>query len=102
MRYIGDDLINLMTVSISPAEGQELPEIVAVDVKIGCLLKHYDHPNNPLTIDVIREESIKLSTVNKVYAAIWYRLDGKTYKKTCEGSFTLPTKPEVVNGGCQC
>lgn len=26
MLYQGDDLINLMTVSISPAEGQELPE----------------------------------------------------------------------------
>ena len=102
MRYQGDDLINLMTVSISPDEGQELPEIVAVDVKIGCLLKHYDHPTNPFTVDVYREESIKLSAVNKVYAAIWYKLDGKTLKKTCEGTLTLATNPEVVNGGCKC
>jgi len=102
MRYQGDDLINLMTVSISPEEGQELPEIVAVDVKIGCLLKHFDHPTNPFKIDIYREESIKLSTVNKVYAAIWYVDNGKTLKKTCEGTLTLQTSPEVVNGGCKC
>lgn len=105
MRYQGDDLINLMTVSISPEEG-ELPEIEEVDLKIGVLCKKYKNPPNPFTVNVMREESIKLSTVNQIYACIWYwtEVDGKRtlVKKTCEGTLTLRTKPELINGGCCC
>ena len=105
MRYQGDDLINLMTVSISPEEG-ELPEIEEVDLKIGVLCKKYKNPPNPFTVNVMREESIKLSTVNQVYACIWYwdDVDGKRIlvKKTCEGTLTIKTKPELINGRCCC
>lgn len=107
MRYIGDDLINLMTVYIRPKEeGQELPEIESVEIKIGCLNKTYNHPNNPFTIDVFREDSVKLSTQNKVFAGImyWDLVDGerKLLKQTCEGALTLALKPEVLNGRCKC
>lgn len=107
MLYQGDDLINVMEVSISPEEGEALPEIVAVDVKVGCLVLHYDHPENPFSVDILREQSIKLSTVNQVYACIWYKgtVQGeeKILKKTCEGTLELATKPEVVgNGRCKC
>ena len=105
MRYQGDDLINLITVSISPEEG-ELPEIEEVDIKIGSICKKYKRPANPFTVNVMREESIKLSTVNQVYACIWYweTVDGKRIlvKKTCEGTLTLQTKPELINGRCCC
>lgn len=105
MRYQGDDLINLMTVSITPEEG-ELPEIEEVDVKIGSLCKKYIKPANPFTVNVMREESIKLSTVNQVCACIWYwtEVDGKKVlaKKTCEGTLTLKTSPELINDRCRC
>lgn len=107
-RYQGDDLINIMTVEIKPKEeGEELPEIVAVDVKVGCLVLHYDNPTNPFSIDILREQSIKLSTVNHCYACVWYKDtvkgEEKILKKTCEGTLTLDTKPEVIgNGRCQC
>lgn len=106
MRYIGDDLINLMTVTVLPAEGEELPEIESIELKIGCLDKKFTHPTNPFTIDVLRGESIRLGTQNKCYAAIWYwdEISGQRLllKKTCEGTLTLALKPEVVNGGCKC
>lgn len=106
MLYQGDDLINLMTVRVLPAEGETLPELEAVDIKIGCLLKHFDHPTNPFTVNIRREESIKLSVNNKVHAAIWYYtlVDGVNtlVKKTCEGTLTITTNPEVVYGGCEC
>lgn len=107
MRYIGDDLINLMTITIKPKEeGQELPEIESVELKIGCLHKTYVNPSNPFTIDVFRDESIKLSTQNKCYAGImyWETVNGerKLLKQTCEGTLTLALKPEVLNGGCKC
>lgn len=106
MRYIGDDLINLMTVTVNPDEGEELPEIETVELKIGCLDKKFVRPSNPFTIDVMRDESIRLSTQNKCFAAIWYweEVNGvrTLLKKTCEGTLTLALKPEVVNGGCKC
>ena len=107
MRYIGDDLINLMTITIKPKEeGGELPEIESVDLKIGCLVKHYKQPENPFTINLFRDESIRLSTINKVYAGImyWEEVEGqrKLLKQTCEGELTLALKPEVINGGCKC
>lgn len=107
MLYQGDDLINVMEVSVSPEEGETLPEIVAVDVKVGSLVLHYDHPENPFYVDILREQSIKLSTVNRCYACIWYKgtVQGeeKILKKTCEGTLELATKPEVVgNGRCKC
>lgn len=108
MLYQGDDLINVMTVHIKPKEeGQELPEIVSVDVKIGCLIMHFDHPTNPFSINIMRDKSIKLSTVNQVYACIYYKdtVHGveKVLKKTCEGTLTLATKPEVIGDGrCGC
>lgn len=106
MRYIGDDLINLMTVTVNPDEGEELPEIETVELKIGCLDKKFVRPTNPFTIDVMRDESIRLSTQNKCFAAIWYweEVNGvrTLLKKTCEGTLTLTLKSEVVNGGCKC
>ena len=108
MLYQGDDLINVMTINIKPKEeGQELPEIVAVDIKVGCLVMHYDHPNNPFSINILRDKSIMLSTVNQIYACVWYKdtIDGveKILKKTCEGTLTLATKPEVIGDGrCKC
>ena len=107
MRYIGDDLINLITVRIRPKEeGSELPEIESVEVKIGCLNKTFIRPENPFTINVMRDESIKLSTQNKCFAGImyWDTVDGerKLLKQTCDGVLTLALKPEVLNGGCKC
>ena len=106
MLYQGDDLIDVITVSILPKEGEELPEIEAVDLNIGCLKKHFDHPDNPFTVSIMRDESIKLSTKNNCYACIWYyrEIDGKRVllKKTCEGTLVLETKPEIVSGKCKC
>lgn len=107
MRYIGDDLINLITVVIKPKEeGGELPEIEAVELKIGCLNKRFEHPSNPFTVDIMREESSRLSIKNQCFAGIWYwdTIDGhrKLLKKTCEGTLSLALKPEVINGGCCC
>ena len=105
--YQGDDLINVMTISIKPKEeGEELPEIEAVDLAIGKLRRHVEHPTNPFSISIMREESIRLINQNPVYACIWYwdTIDGqrKLLKKTCENTLILATKPEVVNGGCGC
>lgn len=106
MLYQGDDLIDVITVTIRAPEGEELPEIDAVDVNIGVLKKHYSHPSNPFTINIMRDESIKLSTNNAVHACIWYygTVDGKRVllKKTCEGTLILETKPEIVSGKCKC
>lgn len=107
MLYQGDDLINVMTITISPAEGSTLPEIVAVDIKVGSVVMHFDNPTNPFSVNIMREQSIKLSTVNQCYACVWYKdtIHGveKILKKTCEGTLTLATKPEVIgNGGCGC
>ena len=106
MLYQGDDLINLLTVQILPEEGGVLPEIETVELKIGCLDKKYEHPTNPFTVNIRRDESIKLSINNKCYAAIWYweEVNGirTLLKKTCEGTLTIQTKAEVVNGGCCC
>lgn len=104
--YQGDDFVNLMNVYIH-GEGGDLPEIEKAVIKIGPLEKVYDHPNNPFTVDVMREESIKLSTLNKVRAAVWYHalVDGvdTILKKTCEGTYTINTNPEVVGDGrCKC
>jgi len=102
--YQGDDLVNLMTVTIS-SEG-ELPEITEVDLKIGSICKKFKNPTNPFTVNILRKESINLSVNNKVYACIYYKgeVDGKPaiLKKTCEGTLTIQTKPEIVNGGCCC
>lgn len=105
-RYQGDDLINLMTVSVTAEDGT-LPDIQAVELKIGSLCKKYDHPTNPFTVNVMRDESIKLSVKNNVYACIWYYtiIDGvrTLVKKTCEGTLTIETKPEIIgNGRCNC
>lgn len=109
MRYIGDDLINLMTIHISAFDEFGNPveaDIETVELKIGCLDKKFVRPANPFTIDVMRDESIRLSTQNKCFAAIWYweEVNGvrTLLKKTCEGTLTLALKPEVVNGGCKC
>lgn len=104
-RYQGDDLINLMRVSISFPTGEPV-EIEEVDIKVGPLCKKYKHPENPFVVNIMRDESIRLSTVNQVYACIWYwkDIDGKRtlLKETCDGTITLHTKPELVNGGCGC
>lgn len=105
--YQGDDLINLLTVTIRPSNPEDdLPEITEVDIKIGSLCKKYKNPSNPFTVNIRREESIKLSVVNKVFACIMYKgeVDGKPtiLKKTCEGTLTIKTKPELVNGRCCC
>ena len=43
---------------------------------------------------------------NPVFACIYYKgiVDGKSMilKKTCEGTITIETKPELVNGRCGC
>lgn len=105
VRYIGDDLINLITITVLPEEGSELPEIEAVEVRIGCFQKKFVHPTNPFTIDVLRKDSAKLSIKNPCYAAIWYWgvIDGERtlLKKTCEGTITLSMKQEVIHG-CKC
>ena len=106
MLYQGDDLIHLMKVRIT-GSGGDLPPIDRVDVKIGTIVKRYDNPPNPFNVDLMRDESIKLSTVNKVYACIWYHamVDGedKLLKKTCEGTYTINTNPEVIGDGrCKC
>lgn len=105
-RYQGDDLINLMTVTVTAEDGS-LPEIEAVELKIGCLQKKYVRPTNPFSVNVMRDESIKLSVKNSCYACIWYYtyVDGKNtlVKKTCEGTLTIETKPEIIgNGRCSC
>lgn len=105
-RYQGDDLINLMTVSVTAEDGT-LPDIQAVELKIGSLCKKYDHPINPFTVNVMRDESIKLSVKNNVYACIWYYTPvngvNTLVKKTCEGTLTIETKPEIIgNGRCSC
>jgi len=109
MRYQGDDLINLMTVHISAFDEFDNPveaDIEKVELKIGCLDKMYVRPSNPFTIDIMRDESIRLSVNNKVFAAVWYWVEVKGVrtlcKKTCEGTLTIQTKAEVVNGGCCC
>ncbi len=106
MLYQGDDLINVLTIRISAPEGEELPEIKRVDVKIGPLVKRYDNPTNPFTINLLREESIKLSVKNNIYACIWYEgtVNGKTklLKRTCKGTVTLVTNPEIINDRCKC
>lgn len=103
--YQGDDLINLMTVTITADDGS-LPTIEEVDLKIGCLNKKYKNPTNPFTVNVMRDESIKLSTKNKCFACIWYYtdVDGKStlVKKTCEGTLTIETNPEVIGDGRCC
>lgn len=105
-RYQGDDLINLMTVTVTAEDGT-LPNIEAVELKIGSLCKRYDHPTNPFTVNIMRDESTQLSVKNSCYACIWYYtiVNGKNtlVKKTCEGTLTIETKPEVIgNGGCCC
>lgn len=106
MLYQGDDLLNVLTIRISAPEGEELPEIKRVDLKIGPLIKRYDNPSNPFTINLMRDESIKLSAKNGVYACIWYKkmVDGKEMilKKTCQGTITLATNPEIINDRCKC
>lgn len=102
--YQGDDLINLMTVTIRSEEG-DVPELEAVELKIGPICKKYKKPTNPFTINVMREESKQLSVKNSCYACIWYytEVNGTRtlVKKTCEGTLTIETKPEVIgNGRC--
>lgn len=98
--YQGDDLINLMTVRIRM--GEEYVEIEDVDVQIGPLCKHYHQPNNPFTVNIRREESINLSTSNSCHACVWYwdEVEGvrTLLKKTCEGTLTINTNPEIING----
>lgn len=106
MLYQGDDLINLLTVTIRGEDGT-LPTIDRVDLKIGTLIKKFESPTNPFTVNVMRDESIKLSTKNNVYAAIWYHtmVDGEDtlVKKTCEGTLVINTNPEVISDGrCKC
>lgn len=105
-RYQGDDLINLITVTVTAEDGT-LPDIEAVELKIGPLCKRYDHPTNPFTVNIMRDESIKLNVKNSCYACIWYYtpVDGvdTLVKKTCEGTLTIEAKPEIIgNGGCSC
>lgn len=104
--YQGDDLINLITVSISAEEGSTLPEIEYVEFKIGDIVKKYKKPTNPFNVSLTRKESQQLSVTNKCFAAIWYygEIEGKRtlLKKTCEGSLTIKTKPEVIGDGCCC
>lgn len=106
MLYQGDDLLNVLTIRISAPEGEQLPEITRVDVKIGPLIKRYDNPENPFTISLMRKESIKLTARNNIYACIWYKktVDGKEMilKKTCQGTTTLATNPEIIDDRCKC
>lgn len=104
--YQGDDLINLMTVTVTAEDGT-LPEIEAVELKIGPLCKKYNNPTNPFSVNVMRDESVQLSVKNSCYACIWYYaiVNGvKTLlKKTCEGTLVIETKPEIIgNGRCKC
>ena len=95
-----------MTVSVHNEDGS-LPELEAVELKIGPLCKKYTHPTNPFTVNIMRDESIRLNVKNSCYACIWYYalVDGVNIlvKKTCEGTLTIETKPEIIgNGGCSC
>jgi hypothetical protein len=95
-----------MTVTVLNEDGS-LSVIEAVELKIGPLYKRYDHPTNPFTVNIMREESIKLNVKNSCYACIWYYTPvngvNTLVKKTCEGTLTIETKPEIIgNGRCSC
>ena len=65
MRYQGDDLINLMTVTVTAEDGS-LPELEAVELKIGPLCKKYTHPTNPFTVNIIPNITffVNIKTIN--------------------------------------
>lgn len=106
MLYQGDDLVNLMHIRVVSRDGSELPELEAIEVTIGKLKKRYEKPSNPFVVNIMRDESVYLSTVNKCFACIWYygEVNGerKLLKQTCDGDFVLNLKPEVIcNARCK-
>lgn len=95
--YQGDNTAafggNFLTIRLVLPEGQEMPPISKVELKIGCICKTFENPVFPLTVNLTEEETLKLQAVNTAYLAVW---DNEDRKKTCQGKITFKTEPRRV------
>ena len=84
-----------ITFSYHAPDGKELPlpNISKAEVRVGCVVKTYETPPNPLTVNFNEEESNQLGSVNTMYLALYYE-SGR--KKTACGKLVFPANPRRV------
>lgn len=92
--YKGDDTnafdAKFLTIELENAQGLQISKAV---FKCGTILKEFENPTFPLSIDLCCEETLRLNCSNTCYLAIY---DDKGRKRTCSGSLCLIAKNEVV------
>ena len=59
------------------------------------IVKIFENPTFPITIDLASAETATLQATNKCYLAVW---DEDNKKRTCKGTLVFNTQSEVVDG----
>lgn len=95
--FQGDDLIDVITVH-RPKNTEELT-ILQSELQVGPLTIIEKNPVFPYEVSIMRDDSVKLNILNKVYLRIVYNDDkGNTgVRKTCLGELKLKMNKQVVN-----
>lgn len=84
-----------VTFSYHAPDGEELPlpPISKAEVRVGCMVKTYENPTNPLVVNFTEEESANLSSYNTMYLALY---DQNGRKKTACGKLVFSANPRRV------
>lgn len=95
----GDDTnafgFNFMTIELEDIEGAlDDHTISKAEFQCGPLLKVFETPEFPLTINLSHEETKMLKHQNKCYLRVY---DENSLRITCEGELEFDTRKEVVN-----
>ena len=61
----------------------------------GNIVKTFENPIFPITVNLTSTETATLEATNKCYLAVW---DEDNKKRTCEGILVFNTQSEVVDG----
>lgn len=94
--FQGDDLIDAITVN-RPKDTEDIT-IIQCELQVGPLTIIEVNPVFPYDVSIMREDSVKLGVVNKVYLRVVYNdSQGHTgVRKTCLGELKLKVNKQVV------
>ena len=92
--YKGDDTaafgLTFLKINILNSDGYNISR---AEFRCGEILKKFENPEFPITINLTADETEKLQLRNTCYLAIY---DENGLKKTCSGSITFNASPRKV------
>lgn len=81
---------NLLTINVNNITGHT---ITKAEVRIGSILKTFNNPSFPLTVNLSEEETDVLNYTNDAYIALY---DEEGRKKTAEGTVIIKAQKRRV------